>query len=587
MDRPETAAADKPSAAARVRTLRRWRMPDRGTFVMAAIILTIGFYLIYPVALILGLSFNTNPHFFIGERSWGLENWRVAFAEPKIPVALWNTVWLWGISVLVSIPLSVTVAWLLARSRLPGSRVLELFYWISYVTPGGLIAWIYLLDPQIGIANKLLELLPFIDRGPFNVYSIPGIIFVNVVGGASATSVMILTPIFRNMDSALEEAARMAGAGSLRTMMRVTLPIMVSPIALLFALQLLRIFQSFERELILGTPIGFFVYSTLIFHQVRLYDPPQYGQAVALASLTLVLIAFIIPLQRWILTRRRYTTVSGSFRPGLVDLGRWKWPAFAFVISDHVITVFTLLVLIAGSFMTRIGYFNIDPVFTLLHWKFVLADPLFLTGLRTTLILAMASGILSPLLFALIAYTLVRTRWRFRIVLDGIIWTSGAIPGMLTGLGLLLMFLWTPGLSFLFGSIGALIIVVVLQGNTTGVNLIKGNIVQIGYDMEDASRVSGAGWLRTFFTIWLRLMAPVLVLIGLFNFNIAANTTASIILLASRETTTLSLVILEWLLGIVDRRGPAGVVQIILGSITFFTALGARQLALRLGLRHQ
>ncbi|MCH7482117.1 MAG: iron ABC transporter permease [Chloroflexi bacterium] len=554
---------------------------------MAAIILTIGFYLIYPVALILGLSFNTNPHFFIGERSWGLENWRVAFAEPKIPVALWNTVWLWGISVLVSIPLSVTVAWLLARSRLPGSRVLELFYWISYVTPGGLIAWIYLLDPQIGIANKLLELLPFIDRGPFNVYSIPGIIFVNVVGGASATSVMILTPIFRNMDSALEEAARMAGAGSLRTMMRVTLPIMVSPIALLFALQLLRMFQSFERELILGTPIGFFVYSTLIFHQVRLYDPPQYGQAVALASLTLVLIAFIIPLQRWILTRRRYTTVSGSFRPGLVDLGRWKWPAFAFVISDHVITVFTLLVLIAGSFMTRIGYFNIDPVFTLLHWKFVLADPLFLTGLRTTLILAMASGILSPLLFALIAYTLVRTRWRFRIVLDGIIWTSGAIPGMLTGLGLLLMFLWTPGLSFLFGSIGALIIVVVLQGNTTGVNLIKGNIVQIGYDMEDASRVSGAGWLRTFFTIWLRLMAPVLVLIGLFNFNIAANTTASIILLASRETTTLSLVILEWLLGIVDRRGPAGVVQIILGSITFFTALGARQLALRLGLRHQ
>ena len=345
--------------------------------------------------------------------------------------------------------------------------------------------------------------------------------------------------------------------------------------------------QSSELETILGTPRGSFVYATLLVRQVRLNDPPQYGQAVALASLTLVLIAFIIPLQRWILTRRRYTTVSGSFRPGLVDLGRWKWPAFAFVISDHVITVFTLLVLIAGSFMTRIGYFNIDPVFTLLHWKFVLAAPLFLTGLRTTLILAMASGILSPLLFALIAYTLVRTRWRFRIVLDGIIWTSGAIPGMLTGLGLLLMFLWTPGLSFLFGSIGALIIVVVLQGNTTGVNLIKGNIVQIGYDMEDASRVSGAGWLRTFFTIWLRLMAPVLVLIGLFNFNIAANTTASIILLASRETTTLSLVILEWLLGIVDRRGPAGVVQIILGSITFFTALGARQLALRLGLRHQ
>ena len=471
---------------------------------------------------------------------------------------------------------------------MPGCwRVLELFYWISYVTPGGLIAWIYLLDPNIGIANKILELLPFVDRGPFNVYSIPGIIFVNVIGGASATSVMILTPIFRNMDAALEEAARMAGASNLRTMMRVTLPIMVSPIALLFALQLLRMFQSFERELILGTPINFFVYSTLIYHQVRLFDPPQYGQAVALASLTLVLIAFIIPMQRWILTRRRYTTMTGSFRPGLIDLGRWKWPAFAFVISDHLISMFTLLVLVGGSFMTRIGYFNIDPVFSLEHWDFVLSDPLFLTGLRTTLILALTSGILSPILFALFAYILIRTRWRFRIALDTIIWASGAIPGTLTGLGLLLMFLWTPGLSFLFGSIGALIIVVVMQGNTTGVNLIKGNIVQIGYDLEDASRVAGAGWLRTFFTIWLRLMAPVLLLIGLFNFNIAANTTASIILLASRETTTLSLIIIEWLLGIVDRRSEAGVVQIILGGITFSSALIARHYALKLGVRHQ
>ncbi len=587
MDRPRIAIPGTTSAAARVRRLRRWRMPDKGTFVMSAIILTVGFYLIYPVALILGLSFNVNPHFFVGERIWGLENWRVAFSEPKIPLALWNTVWLWAVSVVVSIPLAVTVAWLLARTHLPGSRMLELFYWISYVTPGGLIAWIYLLDPNIGIANKVLELLPFVDKGPFNVYSIPGIIFVNVIGGASATSVMILTPIFRNMDAALEEAARVAGASNLRTMMRVTLPIMVSPIALLFALQLLRMFQSFERELILGTPINFFVYSTLIYHQVRLFDPPQYGQAVAMASLTLVLIAFIIPMQRWILTRRRYTTVTGSFRPGLVDLGRWKWPAFAFVISDHLISMFTLLVLVGGSFMTRIGYFNIDPVFSLEHWDFVLSDPLFLTGLRTTLILAVTAGVLSPLLFALFAYILVRTRWRFRIALDTIIWASGAIPGTLTGLGLLLMFLWTPGLSFLFGSLGALIIVVVMQGNTTGVNLIKGNIVQIGYDLEDAARVAGAGWLRTFFTIWLRLMAPVLLLIGLFNFNIAANTTASIILLASRETTTLSLIIIEWLLGITDRRSEAGVVQIILGGITFTSALIARHYALKLGVRHE
>ena len=81
--------------------------------------------------------------------------------------------------------------------------------------------------------------------------------------------VMLLTPAFRNMDSAMEEAARVGGATNFRTMLRVTLPLMVSPMALVFALQLLRIFQSFETEFLLGQPFGFYVFSTKIFDLVR------------------------------------------------------------------------------------------------------------------------------------------------------------------------------------------------------------------------------------------------------------------------------------------------------------------------------
>ncbi|HEY6364062.1 MAG TPA: hypothetical protein VI585_04655, partial [Candidatus Binatia bacterium] len=76
--------------------------------------------------------------------------------------------------------------------------------------------------------------------------------------------------------------------------------------------------------------------------------------------------------------------------------------------------------------------------------------------------LAVTAAILSPLLFSLLAYILVRTRLPGRWALDLIIWGSGAIPGMLAGLGLLWLFLDTPGLSFLFGTLWALIIVVVL-----------------------------------------------------------------------------------------------------------------------------
>src|SRR5207237_5659102 len=203
------------------------------------------------------------------------------------------------------------------------------------------------------------------------------------MGHSIAIKVMLLTPAFRNMDAAMEEAARVGGASNLRTLFKVTLPLMISPMILVFALQLLRIFQSFETEYLLGLPFGFLVYSTKIFTLIR--DPvPNYGEATVLASITLLLIALIIPVQRWILDRRRYTTITGSFRPGLIDLGRWNYIAFgliAFLLM--LLTVGPLSILVVGSFMTRIGYFMLG--FTLDNWKWVSSDRLCLNALRTTL----------------------------------------------------------------------------------------------------------------------------------------------------------------------------------------------------------
>ena len=566
---------------------RTLRLPDKGTYIVLSLILSLGMFLIAPVLVILTLSFNTSPNFFIGERVWGLDNWLVAFQTPGLWTALFNTVWLWVLSAAVAFPVAVTISWFLARTKIPFSHGLEFLFWVSYVTPGGLVAWIMLFDPNIGFANVALETLPFVDDGPFNIFSIPGIVFVNIVGSGISLKVMLLTPAFRNMDAAMEEAARVGGAGNVRTLLRVTIPMMISPIALIFALQLMRMFNSFENELILGLPIGFFVYSTMIYDQVRLHEPPLYGNATALASITLLLVALIIPLQRWILQRRRYTTISGNFKPGLIPLGPWAWVAFGGIVFYHFFTTFLpLLVMIGGSFMTRAGYFILDPIWTLDHWTFVFQNRVFYTAIRTTLILSFTTAIVSPVLFAILAYILVRTRWRFRFGLDTVIWASAAIPGMLSSLGLLLVFLWTPGLTVIYGTIWALLIVIILQGNTTGVNITKGTLVQVGFDMEEAARIAGAGWFKTFFRIWIPLLFPTLALLALFNFTIAAGTTASIILLASRETITASILVLEWLMPGARLREEAAVVQIILGSITLTAAFVARRYGITLGVRH-
>jgi iron(III) transport system permease protein len=180
----------------------------------------------------------------------------------------------------------------------------------------------------------------------------------------------------------------------------------------------------------------------------------------------------------------------------------------------------------------------------------------------------------------------VRSRLPGRGTLDLMIWSAGAVPGILAGLGLLWVFIGTPGLHFLFGTIWALIIVVILQGKTTGVNIMKGVLVQVGADMEEAARVSGAGWIRTYCRIWLPLLMPTLILLAVMNFVSAAGATSSIILLASRDTMTLSLMALELSSAAIGNREAASIISIFIILFTIAGALLVRYFGGRLGVRH-
>ena len=80
------------TASVPVATARQWFRLDTGAFIVATFIIVLGFFLLYPVVLILGLSFNTAAEFFAVERVWGLGNWWIAFSKPRIFQGLFNTV---------------------------------------------------------------------------------------------------------------------------------------------------------------------------------------------------------------------------------------------------------------------------------------------------------------------------------------------------------------------------------------------------------------------------------------------------------------------------------------------------------------
>jgi len=197
-----------------------------GTALMAVLIGFMGFYVLYPLTLIVINSFNTAT---IAEPEvWGLGAWRQAFAEPGIWRSLWNSVKIGIVLQVVALPTGIFVAWLLARTNILFPNFFEFGFWISFFLPGlaTTFGWMLMLDPSTGLINSWLRQMPFLSGLNFDIYSFWGIIWVHVVSHGLSTKVMLMTPAFRRMDASMEEASRMSGASALTTLVRITVPAM-------------------------------------------------------------------------------------------------------------------------------------------------------------------------------------------------------------------------------------------------------------------------------------------------------------------------------------------------------------------------
>ncbi|HZU05242.1 MAG TPA: iron ABC transporter permease [Chloroflexota bacterium] len=550
---------------------------------MLALIGLLGFYLVYPLILIIINSFNTAR---IGSPPiYGIQPWLEAWSSAGVMASLWNTLILTLCYQLISFPIGVIVSWILARTNIPWAKGLEFLFWLSFFIPSvsTTFGWMLLLDPRVGIINQLASYLG-LPQGIFNIYSFWGIVWVHLMAHAISIKVMLLTPSFRNMDAALEEAGLMSGATHWTTFLKITLPVMIPALIVVFLLGLVRMFESFEIELLLGVPFGFYVFSTRVINLVR-NEPPLIAQASALGSIALLLLLIAVPLQRWFTTRHEYAVVTGRMRPRLIDLGVWKWPVFAVVLILAVLLVIVpVLSVIASSFMTRFGLFNLPQPWTLINWERTITDTTFIRSLRNTLIIAVVSAIVGPLLFSMIAYIVVRARrvWGCS-VLDAILWVPSIIPGALAGLGMLWMFLGIPVFQPLYGTITLLILVTLMGGVTISTQILKASLLQIGKELEEAARTSGANWPIAYFKVVLPIIAPTMAVVAALKFVFAAQNTSSIILLATSDTRPLSLLTLDYIRE--GLRESAAVTTVIITGLTTGVALLARILGLNISIR--
>jgi iron(III) transport system permease protein len=564
-------AARSPSFTARLPLLRGFRLAELGVLLFFSIVMAL------PIIFLLVGSFNTAAP---GQTPvYGLQNWTRAFSDPQTLSALWMSFLFSVVRLIPSLTLSVIVAWLIARTDMPGGNTVEFLCWFAFFVPDFplTLAWILLLDPHFGFLNTVAKMLPFVDGPLFNPYSFWGIVFVHLGTGGIWFNVMLLTPVFRRLGATLEEAARVSGANTFTTLLRITFPVLSPMILAIAVLAFIKGLESFNTELLLGLPAGIYVYGTRIFDYLR-QEPPAYGEATALGSVFLLVLAVLaLFYRRYFQGKRKFTVVTGQGYSTLrVKLGKWRYVALGgFLLWFVVMMVLPLTFLVIGSFMRRYGFFNISAPFTFAHWSNLFGDPLFMSSLRNSLIIASTTALLGVVLYSIVGYLLASRRLVAPGMLEFFCWLPWVIPGILMSLGLLWIFLATPLRGILYGTVWGIALALTIHDSPVSTQAFKSAFLQLGPDLEEAARVTGASWRYTYRRILLPLVAPVAVTVGMLNFGGALTSISTPVLLYSAQSRPLSILLLEYsFTGEIERAAALGL--LITAIICVMMLIGRR-----------
>jgi iron(III) transport system permease protein len=515
---------------------------------------------------------------------YGVDNWTRAFSDPGTMSALWMSFLLSAVRLIPAMTVSVVFAWLIARTDMPGGKLIEALCWIAYFIPDFplVLAWILLMDPNFGFLNTFVKGLPFIEGAIFNPYSFWGIVWVHTATGGIWFKVMLLVPVFRRLGATLEEAARVAGANTAQMLWRITLPVLAPMILAVAVLSFIRGLQSFNTELLLGTPAGIYVYSTQIYDYLQ-REPRAYGEATALGSVFLAVLAVLLFFYwRYLRGNKQFTVVTGQGYSTLqVKLGKWRYLAFGgCLVYVAVMMLLPLSFLVIGSFMRRYGFFHIAQPFTLNHWRNLLADPIFLVALKNSLIIAVVTATGGILLYSALAYLLVSRRAITAPVLESLSWIPHVLPGILLSLGVLWLLLATPLRFLLYGSVWGIAFALILADSPVTTQAFKAGLLQLGADLEESARVSGASWVYTYRRILLPLLAPIAAAVGLMNFGSALTSISTPVLLYSHESRPLAILLLEYsFTGELERAAALG---LLITVIIAMMMLVGRKLGLQL-----
>ena len=472
--------------------------------------LLLAYLTLYPTVMLYWGSLTTAPLGQTGKLS--LANYVAAYTDPDTPAILGDSfVFALGASVF-SLVLAFPLAWVTVRTNAPWRGVFELTAVVPNILPPLLVAisWTLLLSPSVGLLNVVMRGVVHVAAGPLNIYSLPGLIFTEGLILAPL-AFLFLAGALRNMDPALEEAARTSGAGHLQVLRQVTVPLMRPALLAAGTLNFVRALESFDTPAIIALPARIELFTTKIFRAALAAYPPNYNLAAAYGvSLLIVALCCVALYRRFTSRADAFATVTGrGYRPHPIDLGRWRFAAAG--AAGAIVTLMVVLPLAMLLLTSILPYYQVPTpealrLATVRNYLRVFNSGRTYRAILHSLFLA-TSGATATMLFAsLISYITVKTRVAGRGVLEGLSFLPWAFPGTAFAIGLLWAYVRLP--LPIYGTVWILLIGYVTRFLPYGLRSMTSTMVQVHREMEEVAWTSGAGFWATFRHITLPLVRP-------------------------------------------------------------------------------
>jgi iron(III) transport system permease protein len=471
--------------------------------VIAGIGLFLLIFQVFPLVYLIGRA-------FFASGSFSLEAFKRVYSYPLNWSALCNTLITAFFSMLLGVFIAFPLAWLVGRTNLYGKQFFRTLFVMTYMVPPyvGAMAWLRLLNPTVGDLNVFIKTIFNLDKAPFNIYSLGGLIWV-LTTFYYPYAFITISRAMEKMDPSLEEASRISGASPWQTLITITMPMMAPSMVAAALLVFVSAASCYGIPSIIGAPGQIHTVTTRIIDFVYIGSQEGLTDATTLAVFLMIIANLVLYVSTFVVGRKQYITVSGkSTRPNMVDLGRWRLPiTFLVCIFAFIVVILPFLTVAATSITVNMGNSLGPDNITFRYWERIFTRKAILQSAWNSLVSGAVAATAGMIISCVMAYLLVRTQVKGKQLPDFLITLGSGTPSVVIALALIMTMSGRFGIN-IYNTLSIMIIAYMIKYLLMGMRTVVSAMTQIHPSLEEASQISGAKWLRVFKDITIPLIGP-------------------------------------------------------------------------------